>query len=135
MDATAAIPAPDLEAIDRGRLLDLVVSVDNPNADLFVRLCDVDTNGTSRNITDGFVRLDARLPANEKQRVTIRFDPCAHRMAPGHRLRLLVSGGAHPRFARNLGTGEPAATAQEMVPAVHVVHHDQSRVVLPIADG
>lgn len=125
--------ARDLDLIGAPSL-DLAVSVDNPNADVFVRLCDVNTRGRSRNLTDGFIRLNASVPANEKQKVSIRFDPCAHRVASGHRLRLLVSGGAHPRFARNLGAGEPAATGQKMLPAVHVIHHHESRVVLPIAD-
>lgn len=47
--------------------------------------------------------------------------------APGHRLRLQVSGGAFPRFARNTGTGEPLATATRLVPADVVVYHDQAR--------
>ncbi|MFC9974627.1 hypothetical protein ACFVH6_27355 [Spirillospora sp. NPDC127200] len=35
----------------------------------------------------------------------------------GGLLRLQISGGAHPRFARNTGTGEPfATTAALMLP-------------------
>ncbi|MGX9105128.1 CocE/NonD family hydrolase C-terminal non-catalytic domain-containing protein [Escherichia coli] len=41
----------------------------------------------------------------------MRLAPTAYRFAKGHRLRIQVSGGAFPRFARNLGTGEPHATA------------------------
>ena len=37
--------------------------------------------------------------------------PIAHRFAAGHRIRLQVSSGAHPRYARNPGTGEDPATA------------------------
>jgi uncharacterized protein len=40
----------------------------------------------------------------------------AHRLAAGHRLRVQISGGAHPRFLRNTGTGEPPATASRLVP-------------------
>jgi putative CocE/NonD family hydrolase len=111
----------------------LVLSVDNPHADVFVRLCDVDARGTSRNFSDGFLRLDPAVPAHQAQRVVLTLDPCAHRVVRGHRIRLQVSGGAHPRFARNLGTGEPLATAQKLVPSVHVIQHAGSRIILPIA--
>jgi uncharacterized protein len=37
--------------------------------------------------------------------------PVAWRLEVGHRLRLLVAAGAFPRFARNLGLGEPIAIA------------------------
>lgn len=52
-----------------------------------------------------------RLPAARTGRVTVTRDvrvrvrvpvalwPTAHRFAPGHRLRVQVSGGAHPRCA------------------------------------
>nr|BFE69187.1 hypothetical protein GCM10020092_024880 [Actinoplanes digitatis] len=53
----------------------------------------------------------------------------------GHRIRLQVSGGAHPRFARNPGTGEPLGTAVRMVATRTTVHHDPvhpSALVLPM---
>ena len=56
---------------------------------------------------------------------------------PGHRLRLQVSGGAHPRFARNTGTGEPLATATRLVPTEIEVYHHQARpsaLLLPAPD-
>ena len=37
----------------------------------------------------------------------IELDAIAHRFRAGSRIRVLVAGGSHPRFARNLGTGEP----------------------------
>ena len=45
-----------------------------------------------------------------------RFDlwPMGHRFAAGHRIRLQVSSGAHPRYARNPGTGEDPMTATEL---------------------
>jgi predicted acyl esterase len=49
-------------------------------------------------------------------------------------VRVQVSSGAHPRFARNLGTGEPLATATSTHIAHQQVHHDPDRpsaVVLP----
>jgi predicted acyl esterase len=60
--------------------------------------------------------------------------PIGHRFGAGHRLRVQVSSGSHPVYARNLGTGEPAATAVDMVTNDVAVHHApgrESKVVLP----
>lgn len=57
----------------------------------FVRLCDVDPRGASRNIADGFVRGEAG--ATE---ATITLSPSAFTVRRGHRLRLQVAGTAHP---------------------------------------
>ena len=66
--------------------------------------------------------------------VRIELDAIAHRFPAGSRIRVLVAGGSHPRFARNLGTDEPPITARRLVPATHTVHHGEggmSRLVLP----
>ncbi|WP_143175246.1 CocE/NonD family hydrolase [Cryptosporangium aurantiacum] len=83
------------------------------HGDVFVRLCDVEPSGRSMTITDGFVRLRPGAGLD----VPVELRPTAYRVRAGHRLRLQVSGGAYPRFARNLGTGEPAATATRTVRA------------------
>jgi hypothetical protein len=92
--------------------------------DVFARLCDVDPKGTSWNICDGLLRLggepgsgDGGAGADGGWRdVTVPMSATAHRFGAGHRLRVQVSGGAHPRFMRNTGTGEPLATATRLVP-------------------
>jgi uncharacterized protein len=116
-------------------VLEVSVSVDNPHADLFIRICDVDTKGRSRNITDTLVRLDPTVDAGEIQYITARLSPCAHRLLTGHRLRLQLSGGAHPQYARNLGTGEPLATGTGLKAAVHTIHHDDTRLTLPVTSA
>ena len=66
--------------------------------------------------------------------VRIELDAVAHRFPAGSRIRVLVAGGSHPRFARNLGTDEPPITGRRLVPATHTVHHGDggtSRLVLP----
>ena len=93
------------------------------SADIFVRLCDVDTTGKSVNVTDGLLRLDAG------GRAVVEMSHAAHRFRPGHRIRLQVSGGAHPRWARNYGTGEPLATAVRMVVNITTVHHTSALVL------
>lgn len=86
--------------------------------DVFARLCDVDAGGKSWNVCDGIVRLDGGRPADADGRTEIEvpMSATAHRFGAGHRLRVQVSGGAHPRFARNTGTAEQIATATRLVP-------------------
>ena len=109
---------------------ELSVARDNPHADLFVRLCDVDKKGRSRNVCDGIVRLTAADPGDGVVRVSLLG--AAHRFGPGHRLRLQVSGGAHPRFARNPGTGQVEARAQDLVPTAYQIHLGASALLLPV---
>jgi putative CocE/NonD family hydrolase len=102
-------------------------SCDNPNHDVFVRISEVDARGRSRNVTDAFVRR-----TGQSGPVRIEFDAVAHRFAGGSRIRLLVAGGSHPRFARNLGTGEPPISGSRLVRSTHTIHHcGVSRLVLP----
>jgi putative CocE/NonD family hydrolase len=85
--------------------------------DVFARVCDVDAQGASWNVCDALVRVNPRrFEAAVDGSVLVAFDlwPLAQRFAAGHRVRLQVSSGAHPRYARNPGTGEDAATATEM---------------------
>jgi putative CocE/NonD family hydrolase len=102
-----------------------------PYADVFVRLCDVDPRGRSRNVCDGLLSLTG---ASEITRATVRLWPTAHRFRAGHRIRVQVSSGAFPRYARNPGTGEPHATATTLRAADQEVFHDEehaSAVILP----
>ena len=117
-------------------VVELVHTRDNPFADLFVRLCDVDPKGQSRNFSDAHLRLDPASAAEQAQRLELRLDACAHRLPAGHRLRLQVSGGSHPRYSRNEGTGAPPGTGTELRPCIHTIWHAAdaaSRIVLPVA--
>ncbi|MDX6740634.1 CocE/NonD family hydrolase [Actinocorallia sp. A-T 12471] len=112
-------------------VVELDHSRSNPHADLYVRLCDVDAEGRSHNFSEGFLRLD---PAETDTVVRLRLDGCAHRLAPGHRLRLLVAGGAHPRYMRNEGTGALPGVSAELRPCRHTLHHaGRSRLLLPVS--
>ena len=110
-----------------------------PTADFFVRLCDVDEAGTSTNICDALVRMTAGSPAMPEDiwKIAIRLHATAHTFRRGHRLRLIVASGAHPRFARNTGTDEPLATATTLVPSDIEIFHDPRRpttIQLPVFD-
>jgi uncharacterized protein len=112
---------------------ELFVGSSRPHTDFFARLCDVDPAGKSVNITDGILRLTTATEA--PQRITVDLWPTAHQFRPGHRIRLQVSSGAHPRYARNLGSDEPVATATTLHPARQAVYHDESRpsaILLPV---
>ncbi|WP_200305376.1 CocE/NonD family hydrolase [Streptomyces adelaidensis] len=103
-----------------------------PYADVFVRLCDVDAKGRSVNVCDGLTSLAG---ADAPGRATVRRWPTAHRFRRGHRIRVQLSSGAFPRYARNPGTGEPLATATTLRAADQRVHHDPARpsaVILPV---
>jgi uncharacterized protein len=83
-----------------------------PNFDVFVRLCDVEPGGRSVNVCDGLVRVAAGRDGADADgvcKIEVPLWPTAHRFRPGHRVRVQVSGGAHPRWARNPGTGAPLA--------------------------
>jgi uncharacterized protein len=115
---------------------ELFIGSSRPHADFFARLCDVDPGGKSVNISDGILRL---VGATETpQRIAIDLWPTAHQFRPGHRIRLQVSSGAHPRYARNPGSGEPLATASTLHAARQAVYHDPahpSAVLLPVVPG
>jgi uncharacterized protein len=95
------------------------VRASSEHFDLFVRLCDVDPAGRSWNVCDGLQRV-----VGETSPVQVELWPTAYRFRPGHRIRVQVSGGAHPRFARNTGTGEPLATASRLQKVDIEVFHD-----------
>ena len=101
-------------------------------ADVFVRLCDVDEEGRSHNVCDGLTSLTG---ADELTRAAVRLWPTAYLFKRGHRIRVQVSSGAFPRYARNPGTGEPLATATMLLAADQTVHHDPehpSALILPV---
>jgi putative CocE/NonD family hydrolase len=91
--------------------------------DVFARLCDVEPSGRSINVCDGILRCEPGTP----QPIRVDLWPTAYRFPRGHRVRLQVSGGAHPRFARNLGTGDPLATGTRLAASDRTVYHDPER--------
>ena len=127
-----------LEVIGPVRL-DLYVQSSLDHTDFFGRVCDVYPDGRSINICDGLVRLepgDGAARPDGSRRITVGLWATAHCFAQGHRVRLQVSSGAHPRWSRNLGTGEPIATGTRMAAADQTVYHDRahpSALILPVA--
>jgi putative CocE/NonD family hydrolase len=136
---TAPLPET-VEAIGPVRV-ELCVRSSSPHFDLFARVCDVDAGGASWNVCDALARVvPGRFEpaADDTARVAFDLWPMGHRFAAGHRIRLQVSSGAHPRYARNPGTGEDLVTATALRPVdIDVLHDAQhpSVLVLPAAQA
>jgi putative CocE/NonD family hydrolase len=111
------------------------------HTDFFARLCNVDPKGTSLNVCDALLRVSPGQPGDAADgclRVTIDLWPTAHRFRRGHRMRLQVSSGAHPRYARNTGSDEPLASAIRLVVADQLIYHDPdhpSGIVFSVLPG
>jgi hypothetical protein len=111
----------------------LRVKGSSPHFDIFARLCDVDSGGTSWNVCDGLLRLDGAGSAQDGwTEISVPMSSTAHRFAAGHRLRVQVSGGAHPRFARNTGIAEQIATATRLAAVDIEVSHDVAAISVPV---
>jgi putative CocE/NonD family hydrolase len=135
----ATEPLPETaEAIGPVRV-ELWAAASSDYFDLFARVCDVDSEGRSWNVCDALARVAPdrfERGADGAWRVGFDLWPIAHRFAAGHRIRLQVSSGAHPRYARNPGTGADPATATDLEAVDVQILRDAahpSAVILPAA--
>ncbi len=84
--------------------LRLSLASDQPLGFVVARLCDVAPNGTSARIAHGMLNLCHRagsaaphpMEPGRQVEVTLTLDAMAHRLAPGHRLRLALSNSYWP---------------------------------------
>jgi putative CocE/NonD family hydrolase len=119
---------------------DLFVRSSLSHTDFFVRVTDVEPRAASLNVCDGLQRLFPSQAAQEGDgclKVHIELFPTAYRFRRGHRVRVQVSSGAFPRFARNLGSGEPLSTATMLCVAEQHIYHDPAHpsvIILPIVN-
>jgi putative CocE/NonD family hydrolase len=106
------------------------------HTDFFVRLCDVQADGRSLNVTDNLVRMqqeDEDLAT--KQEIEVKLWPTAYHFAKGHKIRVQIASGAYPRWNRNLGGGEPIVSGQAAKVAEQTIYYGlayPSRIVLPV---
>lgn len=124
-------PLPDrLETLGIGSVL-LAVSADRPEAQLAVRLCDVDETGASRLVTAGLLNLTHReshekptpLEPGQSYDVTVTLQPAGHVFLPGHRIRLSISAAYWP-------WAWPSA-----VPVNVTIHGSELRLPIRHSDG
>ncbi|MCF6389013.1 CocE/NonD family hydrolase [Mycobacterium sp. MBM] len=125
---TGTVLDEPLEVIGVPRI-ELAHSTDTGWADVWVRIGEVDADGRSRNVSDGYV---SRAPGGENP-WSLDLDPIAHRFAAGSRIRVSIAGGSHPRFARNPGTGEPVWSASRLLRVTHTIGPG-SRLTLPVPE-
>jgi len=126
---TGEVLAHDLEAIGPVHATVHIRSTVE-HFDVFVRLCDVHPSGRSENVCDGLVRVGPgrfEPDADGVRAVPVELWPTAYRWRAGHRVRVQLASAAHPRYARNTGTGEPLATATALVASTQEVFHDPAR--------
>jgi putative CocE/NonD family hydrolase len=122
---------------------ELYVSSSSPSADFFVRLCVVDAAGVSKNISDGLQRVAINAPISLEEKtapqcVRIELWPTAYRFAAGQRIRVQISSGAFPRWARNAGSGEAIASTTKLYSATQSIHHSPaypSAIILPLCQA
>jgi len=124
----------------------LFASSDAVDTDFVARLCDVYPDGRSIVLCDGILsgrfregldRTVAMKPGAVYE-FLIEMGVTSNVFLPGHRVRLEVTSSCFPRFARNLNTGEPAATATRWQSARQTIHHSRacpSRLLLPVIPG
>jgi hypothetical protein len=109
------------------------------HTDLYLCLCDVTPEGRSSNVCDGYRRLRPDGSAGQDaRRVSIEFWPTAYRFRRGHRIRMIVASGAHPRYSRNPGGGEALGDGSRMVVAhqqiLHGPEHPSAVTLAVVAD-
>lgn len=127
----------EVEVIGTPRV-ELYVRSSLEHTDFVARLCDVHPDGRSINLCDGLVRLapgQAKPQPDGSLKVAIELWPTANCFRRGHRLRLQVCSGGHPRWNRNLGLGEPLATATDWQGSEQLIYHDAahpSALILPV---
>jgi putative CocE/NonD family hydrolase len=137
---TSSVLTEPVEIIGAVRL-QLYIASSLEYADFFGRLCDVHPNGKSINICEGLFRITPQnIVRADDGSACIEIDlwSTAYRFLQKHRIRLLLSSGAHPRWARNLGTGEPLTDATTFKIARQTIYHDRahpSHLLLPVTAG
>ena len=117
-------------------MVQLHVRSDNRHFDIFARLCDVSPDGRCENLTDQIFRSSpADVTPGEIGYIELPLTDVSHVFRLGHRIRVQLSGGAHPRYSRNLGTDADAVHGTRMAPVTHRIEHSESyasAIVLPV---
>ena len=125
--------------------VELFVSSDAPDFDLFARLLDVAPDGTAYNLMNpgldleraskrnGALTPELLVPGNI-YRLELNRMLTSNTFLKGHRIRLQISGAFYPHYSRNLQTGQSEMVSQRSKIAHLKIYHEAlhpSRIVLP----
>ena len=141
---TAPLDAPLRVAGPIG--VEMHLSADAPDADLWVLLEDVEPDGTAWNLSSpgtDVLRASDRdggpspslLAPGEVATLRLPNLRTGNFFGKGHRVRVVLCGSFMPHFSRNLQTGESEARSGVTRKATLRIHHDAahpSRIVLPV---
>jgi putative CocE/NonD family hydrolase len=125
---------------------EIYLSADVPDADLWVKLEDVGSDGTAWNLSSpgtDVLRVSERdggvapkpLPAGEVVLLRLPNLRTGNLFDRGHRVRIVLCGSFLPAFSRNLQTGVSEASSAVMQKGHIRIHHSTahpSRIVLPV---
>ncbi len=125
---------------------EIYLSADAPDTDLWVKVFDVEPDGTAWNLMSpglDVIRASYRDTTAGRQLLTpgrvyllrLRDLFTANEFRRGHRIRVSISTTFFPHFSRNLHTGELEQVSSRMRTARITIHHDpryQSRLILPV---
>jgi len=125
-----------------------------PDTDFVSRLVDVYPDGRAICVADGILRASAResypapgvvrpvAPSLIEPEVVYEYviDLWATGITflPGHRMRVEITSSSHPRWERNLNTGESAVHSARTDVASQTIFHDArrpSRITLTVVEG
>jgi len=125
-----------------------------PDTDFVARLVDVYPDGRAICIADGILRASAResypAPGVVRPVAPSPIEPggvyeyvidlwaTGITFLPRHRMRVEITSSSHPRWARNLNTGESALESSRTQVASQTIFHDAgrpSRITLTVVEG
>jgi putative CocE/NonD family hydrolase len=124
-----------------------------PDTDFVARLVDVYPDGRAICVADGILRASAResypapgvvrpvapspIEPGEVYEYVIDLWATGITFLPGHRMRVEVTSSSHPRWERNLNTGESALESSRTEVAHQTIFHDAkrpSRITLSVVE-
>ena len=125
-----------------------------PDTDFVARLVDVYPDGRAICVTDGILRASAResypapgviravaptpIEPDKVYEYVIDLWATGITFLPGHKMRVEITSSSHPRWERNLNTGESAVHSSRTEVAHQTVFHDarrRSRISLTVLEG
>ena len=134
--------AEELEVVGPVKLK-LWASSSAVDTDFVAKLVDVYPDGRSINVAEGILRARYRdspsapepLEPGKAYELEVDLIGTANLFQKGHRIRVHVTSSHFPQFSRNLNTGAPFGSSQEMVVAEQTVFHSAGRpshILLPV---